>query len=143
MSNLSPEQSKNLENMLLRGVLGLTEDEILELVPFQVGAFVNPKMAEWYREQQKKRDEQEGLVKCEVCGEYQGKVMSKDLNWDNPFDKKNKEKSEEYLGVSCLCVGIPCPKCEKNKIHRPISNSYDERSNSIEHWPWFSGMMSC
>lgn len=85
----------------------------------------------------------EELHKCEKCGEYKGKVKKKDLNWDNSFNKEEAEKSEEYLTVSCLCDGILCPKCKKSKIHKPISNSYDEESNTIEHWPWFTGMRPC
>ena len=69
-----------------------------------------------------------GLYKCEKCGEYRGEV---------------KEKGKEYLTVSCLCDGILCPKCKKNKIHRPISNSYDERGNDILHHPYFTGMTDC
>jgi len=84
-----------------------------------------------------------GLYKCEQCGEYKGKVMEKDLNWDNYFNKAEVEKSEKYLTVSCLCDGIICPKCKKNKIHRPISNSYNVENNTIEHWPYFTGMMGC
>jgi hypothetical protein len=84
-----------------------------------------------------------GLVKCEVCGEYKGKAMKKDLNWHDSFDKESKERSEEYIGVSCLCDGILCRRCMKNKIHRPVSNSYEEENNSIGHWPYFSGMMPC
>lgn len=86
----------------------------------------------------------EGLVRCEVCGEYKGEVKEKDLNWnDLYFNKAEAEKSEEYLSVSCLCDGILCHKCKKNKIHRPISNSYDEIDNDIGYWPWFTGMMPC
>jgi len=85
----------------------------------------------------------EGIIKCEVCGEYKGRVMKKDLSWEGSYNNAEAEKSEEYLGISCLCDGILCPKCKKNKIHRPISNSYDEKSNSIGHWPWFSGMRPC
>jgi len=86
----------------------------------------------------------EGLVGCEVCGEYKGEIKEKDLNWnDLYFNKVGVEKSEEYLSVSCLCDGILCHKCKKNKIHRPISNSYDEIDNDIGHWPWFTGMMPC
>jgi len=84
-----------------------------------------------------------GLHKCEQCGEYKGEVMEKDLNWEGSFHKERAEKSEEYLGVSCLCDGILCSKCKKNKIHRPISNSYDPESNTIGHWPSFSGMRPC
>ena len=85
----------------------------------------------------------EGLVKCEICGEYKGKVQEKYLNWEGSYRKEESEESEEYLGVSCLCDGIPCPKCKKNKIHRPISNSYDEESNSISHSFYLSGMIPC
>ena len=84
-----------------------------------------------------------GLNKCEQCGEYKGEVMEKDLNWEGSFHKERAEKSEEYLGVSCLCEGILCPKCKKNKIHRPISNSYDPETNQIWHYAYFTGMMSC
>ena len=83
------------------------------------------------------------MNKCEKCGEYKGAIKSKDLNWDGTFLKEEAEKSEEYIGVSCLCDGILCSKCKINKIYRPISNSYDAESNRIEHWPWFSGMRPC
>jgi hypothetical protein len=83
----------------------------------------------------------EGLYKCERCGEYKGKVMEKDLTWDNSFNKT--EKSEEYLTVSCLCDGILCNKCKKNKIHRPTSNSYNEEENNVLHHPYLSGIMDC
>jgi hypothetical protein len=85
----------------------------------------------------------EGLYKCEKCGEYKGRVKKKDLNWDDSSFKVETEKGEEYLTVSCLCDGILCSKCKKNKIHRPISNSYCEESNTIEHWSWLTGMMGC
>ena len=84
-----------------------------------------------------------GLHKCEKCGEYKGTVMEKDLNWNDSFNKAESEKSEEYLTVSCLCDGTLCRKCKKNKIHRPISNSYDAGTNKIWHHPYFSGMKSC
>ena len=84
-----------------------------------------------------------GLCKCEKCGEYRGSVMEKDLNWDGSFHKEAKEESEEYLTVSCLCDGILCQKCKKNKIHRPISNSYNEKENDILHHPYFTGMIGC
>lgn len=85
----------------------------------------------------------EGLYKCKKCGEYKGSVMEKDLNWNGSFHKTEAEKSEEYLTASCLCDGILCPICKKNKIHRPISNSYDEKDNDILHHPYFTGMMGC
>jgi len=84
----------------------------------------------------------EGLHKCETCGEYKGEVMEKDLS---PLDKLGYETKggEGYLEVSCLCDGILCHKCKKNKIHRPISNSYDEEDNDILHHPYLSGMIPC
>jgi hypothetical protein len=85
----------------------------------------------------------EGLSKCKKCGEYKGEVKEKDLNWGDSFKKVEAEKSEEYLTVSCLCDGILCQICKKNKIHRPISNSYDEKDNHILHHPYFTGMMGC
>lgn len=85
-----------------------------------------------------------GLYKCEKCGEYKGSVKHKDLNWDGSvFDTAEVEESQKILTVSCLCDGILCPKCQKNKIHRPVSNSYDLETNTIEHWPWFTGMAGC
>lgn len=65
------------------------------------------------------------------------------MNWDDAFSKEEAEKSEEYLTVSCFRDGILCPKCKKNKIHRPVSNSYDEESNTIEHLFYLAGMMGC
>lgn len=120
MNNPTWEQIQSGEDYL-RNVLGCTEEEI---------AALGKKIPE-------------GLVKCEVCGEYRGRIMSKDLNWSDSFDKENKEKSDEYLGVSCLCDGVLCRRCKTNKVHRPISNSYDEKSNSVSHWPYFAGMMPC
>ena len=85
-----------------------------------------------------------GLNKCGECSEYKGKVMKKYLDWNSAsFHKAEAEKSGEYLGVSCLCDGILCHKCKKNKIHRPISNSYNLETNRVWHHPYFSGMKSC
>ena len=80
-----------------------------------------------------------GLYKCEKCGEYKGKTKAKYLNLEGPIIRE----PETEITVSCLCDGILCPKCKKNKIHRPVSNSYYVEDNIIEHWPWFTGMMSC
>lgn len=78
-----------------------------------------------------------GLNKCKVCGEYKGKVKAKDLHWNGPVD------ANEIISVSCLCDGIICPRCKKNKIHRPISNSYAEETNEVWHHPWFMGQAGC
>lgn len=47
------------------------------------------------------------------------------------------------ITVLCLCHGIQCSCCKKNKIHRPGSNSYDEKTNDTAHWPWFAYMGRC
>jgi hypothetical protein len=79
-----------------------------------------------------------GFTRCSACGEYNGVANMKDLNWEgSAFEEA--EESEECFSVTCLCHGIPCPKCKKNKIHRPISNSYDEKSNSGWHYPLVFG----
>ena len=106
-----------------------------------------------------KKEIPKGLHKCEVCGEYKGKVLKRDLNWgDDDIDvvesikrvtgrdqselekslsatRDAQRQSEEIITVSCLYDGILCPGCKKNKIHRPSSNSYDPESNTIGHWP--------
>jgi len=80
-----------------------------------------------------------GFERCPVCGEFNGTTKAKYLNWEGlPPDDL-----EETITVSCLCKGILCRRCKKNKIHRPISNSYEEDSNTIDHWPSFSGMIPC
>jgi len=45
--------------------------------------------------------------------------------------------------LSCLCWGILCGRCKKNRVYRPISNTYNPESNRLEHVPWFGGMMPC
>ncbi len=95
-----------------------------------------------------------GLTKCPVCGEYRGKVSGRDLTIDVEdldlnyyldrveYELRMSYRDDAYT-VSCLCDGIPCPRCHKNKIHRPISNSYNEKANTVEHWPYFSGQIPC
>ncbi len=82
-----------------------------------------------------------GMKRCPACGEYKGSLCARDLNWDGAAFPPNEPY--RIMSASCLCDGIPCPRCKKNKIHRPGSNSYDPGSNTIEHWPWFSGMRPC
>lgn len=74
----------------------------------------------------------EGFIKCEVCGEYKGKTNKKNLNWGMPL---SDEELEDYVGASCICEGILCPKCKTNNIRRPGSNEYDEENNQIWHSP--------
>jgi hypothetical protein len=79
-----------------------------------------------------------GFVQCKVCGEFNGKTSAKNLNWDGYFAGNPGGK----IGVTCLCHGIPCKYCGKLK-HRPISNTYDPATNTIEHEPYFSGWFGC
>ena len=81
-----------------------------------------------------------GLSRCPVCGEYKGSARAGDLNWNFPPLAPDPESS---IKVTCLCDGILCRRCKRNKIHRPISNSYSPASNSIGHWPYFSGLLPC
>lgn len=81
----------------------------------------------------------QGLVKCPVCGEYNGSVLQRDLNQL----RHASNDDTKILTVRCLCSGIICPKCKKNRIHRPTSNSYDPETNEVWHNPWFMGMVGC
>ncbi len=80
-----------------------------------------------------------GLVKCPVCSEYKGKTKAKNLNWDYP----SGIDPNQIISISCLCDGIICPKCNITKIHKPISNQYDQETNSIWHSPWFAAQAGC
>ena len=82
-----------------------------------------------------------GLNRCPVCGEYRGMTLARYLDWnDEPLDAS---ELDEEIWVSCLCEGIACRRCGKNRIHRPISNSYDRETNAIRHHPSFSYMRPC
>ncbi len=80
-----------------------------------------------------------GLTKCLICGEYKGKTKAKYLNWDYP----SGINPNQIISTSCLCDGIICPKCHISKIHKPVSNQYDQETNSIWHSPWFAAQAGC
>jgi|GEM_PF-1429872 len=80
-----------------------------------------------------------GFVRCEVCGEFNGSTSWENLDW---YVTEGFEPGE-MVSVSCLCQGIPCRVCHTNKINRPGSNSYNETTNHIEHWPGFTAQMPC
>lgn len=82
----------------------------------------------------------EGLEQCPVCGEYNGSTLARNLNWE---DSAFPPEPDERIGVSCRCKGPLCKQCGQRRIHRPISNSYEPKSNSIGHQPWFMGMFPC
>ena len=79
-----------------------------------------------------------GFHRCQHCGECTGITKAKYLCWELPV-----LDPEEAISVRCLCEGIPCPRCGQRLVNRPISNTYYVATNSIEHWPWFSGMIPC
>jgi hypothetical protein len=80
-----------------------------------------------------------GFVRCEVCGEFNGSTSWENLDWH----VRAGFEPGEMISVSCLCHGIPCPVCHTNRIHRPCSNSYEEGTNHIGHWPHFAAHMPC
>jgi len=45
--------------------------------------------------------------------------------------------------ASCLCDGLVCGACGKGRIHRPISNYYDEESGHLIHVPYFRASAPC
>lgn len=67
------------------------------------------------------RTSKRGLKKCKVCGEYKGFITIKGTK----------------QSATCLCDGILCTTCQVTKIHRPISNIYDETTDEFWHTPWF------
>jgi hypothetical protein len=77
-----------------------------------------------------------GLVRCEVCHEYRGAVRNDDL-------PPASQRQEAVVAVLCICEGIPCRKCETRRIHRPISNYWNEATGALIHCPWFSAQAPC
>jgi hypothetical protein len=65
--------------------------------------------------------------------------LARHLNWNTP---PHASELDEVISVRCICDGVPCRRCGK-KMHRPISNYYDERANKIWHVPYFVGMAPC
>ena len=53
------------------------------------------------------------------------------------------QREEAVVAVLCICDGIPCRKCGKGRIHRPISNYWDEARGALIHCPWFSAQAPC
>jgi len=43
-----------------------------------------------------------GLIKCKVCGEYNGEIMKKYLNWGNDFFN-NSWKVPQILDTFSIC----------------------------------------
>lgn len=102
----------------------------------------------------------EGIHQCADCGEYRGECRVRDLDWGLSEDEllglparyaeavtalreAQRPDEDEVVRVSCLCQGIVCPICGKNRMHRPISNAYDPARNHVSHYPYFYGQRGC
>jgi|ERR1700733_420327 hypothetical protein len=83
----------------------------------------------------------EGLSRCPICNEYRGVMALRDLpNFSSSIYRY--EEPSTPLRVQCICDGILCRTCNKNRIHRPISNRWDERGG-FGHMPYFTAMIPC
>jgi len=76
-----------------------------------------------------------GLVRCPVCNEYRGTIGIDD-------ESPHSRRQGDFTTVQCICDGILCPRCKVNRIHRPISNVWDERGG-FGHIPYFAAMGPC
>jgi hypothetical protein len=77
------------------------------------------------------------LFRCEVCGEWAGIV-----NW-RLLTSDQRSESDRFSAVLCSCDGPLCCRCGKNRIHRPISDYYNEADGRVWHVPYFAGMAPC
>jgi len=71
-----------------------------------------------------------GLRRCPVCGEYNGYVGRKELDWTGCGLEEEFRYSIELLGVWCRCQGIPCPATRPGSSRR-----YCETPGESWHWP--------
>lgn len=86
-----------------------------------------------------------GLVRCEVCGGFNGVTLEKYLapgprlidDTGPPYDPESRVSS------TCRCHGPLCRAYGVNRISLPTSNFYDEKSNRIIHVPYFMYMRLC
>ncbi len=67
----------------------------------------------------------DGLERCATCGELKGTFLYAD-GW-----------GAKMTPVRCICDGIACTNCSRNRIRRPTSNYYDERDGRVWHTPYF------
>jgi hypothetical protein len=83
----------------------------------------------------------EGLTQCLVCNEYRGVMALGGLpNFSSSIYRS--EDPNTPLTVQCICDGVLCPSCKKNKFHKPISNTWTERGG-FGHIPYFRGWLPC
>jgi hypothetical protein len=81
-----------------------------------------------------------GLTRCEVCGEYRGRVRSGDLDHEPPGTDP-----ERMIPVWCMCGdgSTLCPRCKRNRMRRPFTNRYDPAQNVVWHVNQWSGLAGC
>lgn len=56
-----------------------------------------------------------GLTRCRVCNEARG------------------IRASEHVVVNCICDGVPCIRCGRNLIRRPLTNYYDDDDGRVWH----------
>jgi hypothetical protein len=83
----------------------------------------------------------EGLSRCPICDEFRGVIALRHLPSFSSSIYRYEDPNTP-LTVKCICDGILCRTCNTNRIHRPISNTWDERGG-FGHWPYFSAMIPC
>lgn len=67
-------------------------------------------------------EEEYGLAKCKLCGEYKGRT----------------EDDGEVIEVDCLCAGVNCNWCGGGKVPHPISNYFNREDAKI----WYASSSS-
>jgi hypothetical protein len=73
-----------------------------------------------------------GLSACEACGEIRGRAWVPGTG------------GAVYLAEStCICGGIPCRRCGRGRVRRPISDHYDPRDGHFWHTPYFGHLAGC
>ena len=71
----------------------------------------------------------DGLSRCSVCNELKGELLLEE------------DTGPQRAPVRCLCDGLICGKCGRERIHRPTSNYYDEKLQHLWHVPYFTAML--
>lgn len=67
----------------------------------------------------------DGLSRCSVCGEYQGVMALKDV--PDPEGHYRDENPDSPIRILCICDGVLCRRCHRNRFHKPGSRIWAER----------------
>ena len=76
----------------------------------------------------------DGLVRCSTCGDLKGRGLAPDPPTYTTMSP---------VTVTCLCEGLICGACEVERMHRPISNNWDDVTQKVWHSPYFMAMRRC